>query len=103
MKHIIKVEVLENLPEIRPLIAMDVDKQLFWAGAKAKPVGPANNEIWYWGEYYDLENVISMFNNPENGMQYVEPAILSNEKVGDKYVITFDGPVTKLGMYIDEE
>ena len=29
MKHIIKVEVLENLPTIRPLIAMDANKKFF--------------------------------------------------------------------------
>ena len=29
MKHIIKVEVLENLPETRPLIAMDVNGKFF--------------------------------------------------------------------------
>jgi hypothetical protein len=28
MKHIIKVEVLENLPATRPLIAMDVEGNL---------------------------------------------------------------------------
>ena len=96
MKHIIKVEVLENLPEIRPLIAMDVDKQLFWAGAKAKPDGPADNEIWYWGEYYALENLGQQ-------LPYKGPVILSNKQVGNKYVITFDGPVTKLGAYIIDE
>jgi hypothetical protein len=102
MKHIIKVEVLENLPETRPLVAMDRNKKFFVEGKK-EPVGPADNEIWYWGEYYDLKNYISMFNNPENGMQYVGPSIKSHEQVGDKYIITFDGPVTKLGAYIDEE
>ena len=46
MKHIIKVEVLENLPTTRPLIAMDLNKQVKWYGIDdPTPVGPANNEI----------------------------------------------------------
>lgn len=32
MKHIIKVETLQNLPETRPLIAMDASKKLFAEG-----------------------------------------------------------------------
>ena len=56
-----------------------------------------NNEICYWGEYYDLENVISVLGQQ---FPYAGPTILSNEKVGDKYVITFDGPVTKLGAAV---
>lgn len=45
MKHIIKVEVLENLPKTRPIIAMDKAKNLFQEGKK-EPVVP-NYEIWY--------------------------------------------------------
>lgn len=67
------------------------------------PVGPADNEIWYWGEYYDLANAISLLEQQGFGFSYVGPAILSNEQVGDKYVITFDGPVTKLGLEMTEE
>ena len=59
-----------------------------------------NNEIWYWGEYYDLENAISVLGQQ---VPYAGPTILSNEKVGDKYVITFDGPVTKLGAVVTGE
>lgn len=66
-----------------------------------QPVGPKDNEIWYWGEYYDLANAISVLGQEDT--TYVGPAILSNEKLGDKYVITFDGPVTKLGVEITEE
>ena len=108
MKHIIKVKVLENLPEIRPLIAMDVNGKFFQqgrGGGSPEPVGPPNNEIWYWGEYYDLATIISILNDPENGggVQYVGPAILSNEQVGDKYVITFKEPITELGANIETE
>ena len=46
MKHIIRVEILENLPEIRPLIAMDRNKKFFQEGKKKKPVVP-DDEIWY--------------------------------------------------------
>ena len=99
MKHIIKVEVLENLPEIRPLIAMDKNKK-FFAEGKKEPVGPADNEIWYWGEYYDLGNVISMFGQE---LPYKGQNILSNEQVGDKYVITFDDSVTKIGLGVISE
>ena len=37
MKHILKVASLENLPSIRPLIAMDDNGNLFGEGL---PVGP---------------------------------------------------------------
>ena len=89
MKHIVKVENLLYLPVARPLIAMGNNGKI-----SSIYSGPANNEIWYWGEYYDLANVISTL---EQQFTYAGPAIVSNEQVGDKYVITFNGPVTKLG------
>ena len=72
--------------------------RLFASSVFPTPVGPKNNEIWYWGEYYDLANAISILG--QQGIPYSGPAILSNKQVGDKYVITFDGPVTKLGLEI---
>ena len=73
MKHIIKVEVLENLPEIRPLIAMDANRNF---ACKPKLNG---TKIWYTtrdDEIYDLktiiEGIVSM------GGTYNGPAIVSN-------------------------
>ena len=60
MKHIIKVETLQNLPTIRPLIAMDATGKLQAEGktpGPVPPVGPPNDEIWYTttdGEAIDL-------------------------------------------------
>ena len=71
MKHIIKVESLQNLPETRPLIAMDNNKKLFAEGQVAAPTiemvdlglsvkwakynigatGADTVESWY-GDYY---------------------------------------------------
>ena len=77
--------------DTNPVPYMDV---IFAAGGGEKPEGPKDNEIWYWGEYYDLANVISVLGQR---VPYKGPTVVSNEQVGDKYVITFDGPVTKLG------
>lgn len=37
MKHIVKVETLQNIPETRPLIAMDNNGNLFWRGKLLPP------------------------------------------------------------------
>ena len=52
MKHIIKVETLQGLPETRPLIAMDVNKNLKWEGVSAGPqiemvdLGLSSGTLW---------------------------------------------------------
>ena len=103
MKHIIKVEVLENLPETRPLIAMDKYKKFFAEGKKAEPVGPADNEIWYTssdGNKYDLGAIIAALDGVAT---YNGPAIKSNEYDEEKqmWCMTFVDDVTILGD-IDE-
>lgn len=83
-----------------PVYYMD---EIFAAGGEQPtPVGPKDNEIWYWGEYYDLANAISILGQMIH-YPYKGPNILSNKQVGDKYVITFDGPVTELGVEISGE
>ena len=87
MKHIIKVEVLENLPETRPLIAMDKYKKFFAEGKKAEPVGPADNEIWYTttdSNKYDLGGIIETLVGM--GGTYNGPAIVSNEYDAEKEI-----------------
>ena len=46
MKHIIKVESLDSLSEIRPLVAMDANGNLKWLIAEVDPDVPSN-QIWY--------------------------------------------------------
>ena len=99
MKHIIKVEVLENLPTIRPVIAMDRNKKFFQEGKK-EPVGPANNEIWYTttdDNKYNLGGIIDVMTGI--GATYNGPAIVSNEYDEEKqmYRMTFNRDVTVLG------
>ncbi len=48
MKHIIKVEVLQNLPEIRPLLAMDATGNLFAEGKTPAPV--LTDTIFYYSD-----------------------------------------------------
>ena len=100
MKHIIKVEVLENLPEIRPLIAMDRYKNLFQEGKKKELVGPANNEIWYTtsdGEIYDLGEITDTLKDMSCAY---DGAVVENNEYDEEiqmYRMTFDGDVTTLG------
>ena len=52
MKHIIKVETLQNLPETRPLLALDSNGVLFAEGVKAVPgsfvdFGLPSGTLWY--------------------------------------------------------
>lgn len=63
------------------------------------PVGPADNEIWYWGEYYDMQAAIDYVSNSDYGWNepYIGPKLLSNEFDGEKWILTFDGPVTNIG------
>ena len=65
MKHIIKVEVLENLPTIRPLIAMDDNKNIKWL---AKPytltfVNTDKDYNWNNPNNWDLKKVPSIIDN----------------------------------------
>ena len=64
------------------------------------PSKPANNEIWYTGEYYDMQAGIDFISDDWHE-QYKGPAILSNKLVGDHYVITFDRDVTVIGSKED--
>jgi len=87
MKHIIKVEVLENLPETRPLIAMDRNKKLFWEGKKKEPVVP-NDEIWYTSSD---GNIVTPYSTS------ALPKIVSNTYSDGKGVIKFETDVTSIG------
>jgi len=91
MKHIIKVEVLQNLPEIRPLLAMDATGNLFAEGKIPAPVGPPNDEIWY-----TATEKITPYDTTVFGATY-----LPNESVFDETthegVLKFDGDVTSIG------
>ena len=88
MKHIIKVEVLENLPEIRPLIAMDANKKFFQQGRAPEPVGPANNEIWY---TTTDGNIVTSYRTS------ALPEIDTNTYSDGKGVIKFKTDVTNIG------
>ena len=88
MKHIIKVEVLGNLPETRPLLAMDATGKFFQQKELPTPVGPPNNEIWYTSS--DGNIVIP---NQTSSL----PEIVSNTYSDGKGVIKFATDVTSIG------
>lgn len=69
------------------------------------PGGPKNNEIWYTGEYYDMQAAIDYISNSDYGWgePYIGPNLLSNEFDGEKWILTFDGPITHIGDIVDEE
>ena len=66
-----------------------------------KPVtGPADNEIWYTSRY---GYTVSYQDFPGFGDNYIFGAsVVSNEYNDGKGIITFDGPVTRIGMRVFE-
>ena len=60
-----------------------------------EPKHPASNEIWYWGEYYDMQKFIDLLAGWD--YEYLGPNIISNEFDGEKWIITFDGDVEGVG------
>lgn len=60
--------------------------------------GPKSTEIWYWGEYYDMQAAIDMMSAM---VPYKGPTIKSNEEDPNepgKYVIKFNDNVIKTGI-----
>ena len=90
MKHIIKVEVLQNLPETRPLIAMDATGKLQAEGKTPAPV-VHNDEI-----HYTATQKITPYNTTVFGANYLpdESTFDSNTHKG---VLKFNGNVTSIG------
>ena len=64
-------------------------------------IGPKGNEIWYWGEYYDMNKYITE-TLPDWECSYEGPNVLTNEFDGEKWIITFDDDVTQVGWLGDE-
>ena len=62
MKHIIKVEVLENLPETRPLVAMDDNKNIKWLAKPYTLTFVNTDEDYNWNNpnNWDLKKVPSI-------------------------------------------
>lgn len=84
MKHIIKVEVLENLPKTRPLIAMDTKGNLVYKIDGTK--------IWYTttdGNKYDFGGIIEALVGYGIGT-YNGPAVVSNEYNYRKKNVVYD-------------
>jgi len=88
MEHIIKVEVLENLPKTRPLIAMDAN----WEFILLKPV-PRANEIWYTSSDGNIVTPYQTSSLPE---------IDTNTYSNGKGIIKFKTDVTNIGNYAFE-
>ena len=61
MKHIIKVETLQNLPETRPLVAMDINKNLKWLAKPYTLTFVNTDEDYNWNNpnNWDLKKVPS--------------------------------------------
>lgn len=92
MKHIIKVEVLENLPATRPLIAMDANREFF---VQQKAPVPPNDEFWY-TTYNNLilpENIGSFKYNGEDN------PIISHTYDGMKGIIKCENPIHEIGNF----
>ena len=70
----------------------------------SEPIRPKSNEIWYTGEYYDMQAAIDYVSNEDGWAEpYIGPKLLSNEFDGEKWVLTFDGPITNIGNVYNED
>ena len=92
----------EEIGSIVKDLQMFFDKDIFKTSDPTPPTPPypKNNEIWYWGEYYGLKDVMDLLLSmmPPEQVVYVGPEILSEEFDGEKWVITFDGDLTAVGV-----
>lgn len=85
MKHIIKIQNLENLPFTRPLLAMDYNANMAWHIKSDVPY----DEIWYTTK----NNTVKNFNFRSM------PTVLSNTYENGKGVIKFNSNVTFIESY----
>ena len=92
MKHIIKVENLENLPITRPLIAMDGNKKFFIEGKQKEPAVP-NNEFWY----TTYNNLILTENKGSFKYNGEDNPIISHTHDGVKGIIKCENPIHEIG------
>ncbi len=90
MKHIIKVEVLENLPKTRPLVAMDTTGKCFQQKELPSPAVP-NDEIWYTATSQVTPTETGVF-----GANYL-PGESEFDEITHKGILKFDRNITSIG------